>query len=82
MPYTKNGYCVGALGTMTAALGATRALAKHGIFAEVIGLAANETRRGCAYGVCFACAALDRVRGILKADGISVSEYLQRGQAP
>ena len=49
MPYTKNGYCVGALGTMTAALHATRALGKHGIFAEVIGLSANETKRGCAY---------------------------------
>ena len=82
MPYTKNGYCVGALGTMTAALRATRALARYGIFAEVIGLSASETKRGCAYGVSFDCAALDKVRVALKEDGVTVSEYLQRGRAP
>ena len=82
MPYTKNGYCVGALGTMTAALHATRALGKHGIFAEVIGLSANETKRGCSYGVCFDCDAIERVRAVLKSDGITVSQYLQRGSAP
>ncbi len=82
MPYTKKGYCVGALGTMTAALRATRTLATHGIFAEVIGLSQDETKRGCAYGVSFDCAALDEVRAALKSDGISVSQYLQRGRAP
>ena len=82
MPYTKNGYCVGALGTMTAALRATRALGKHGIFAEVIGLSARESKRGCGYGVSFDCAAIDQVRSILKSDGITVSEYLQRGRVP
>lgn len=82
MPYTKNGYCVGALGTVTVALHATRALAKHGIFAEVIGLSAKETKRGCAYGVSFDCAALGQVRGILKSEGVAVTEYLQRGHAP
>lgn len=82
MPYTKNGYCVGALGTMTVALQATRALAKHGIFAEVIGLAASETKRGCAYGISFDCAALDTVRAALKTEEITVSQYLQRGRAP
>lgn len=82
MPYTKNGYCVGALGTMTAALHATRALGKHGIFAEVIGLSANETKRGCAYGISFDCAALDAVRAALKSEGIAVSQYLQKGRVP
>ena len=82
MPYTKKGYCVGAIGTMTVALRATRTLAAQGIFAEVIGLSANETKRGCAFGVSFDCAMLDQVRAVLKSDGISVSQYLQRGSAP
>jgi len=82
VPYTKKGYCVGALGSMTAALKATRALGKHGIFAEVIGLSAEETRRGCAYGVCFDCGEIERVRAALKSDGITVSQYLQRGSVP
>ena len=82
MPYTKRGCCVGAIGTMTAALRATRTLASHGIFAEVIGLSANETKRGCAFGVSVDCAMLDQVRVALKSDGISVSQYLQRGNAP
>ena len=82
MAYTKKGYCVGALGSMTSALKATRALAAHGIFAEVIGLSATETKRGCAYGISFDCDAIDRVRSIFKSNGITVSQYLQRGRAP
>ena len=80
MAYTNNGYCVGALGTITPALQASRALARRGIHAEVIGLSANETKRGCAYGVSFDCAALDLVRTALREEGIPVSQYLQRGQ--
>lgn len=71
-----------ALGNMTTAIKATRALAAKGIFAEVIGLSATETRRGCAYGVSFDCAATDTVRAALKGAGISVSQYMQRGGAP
>ena len=78
MPYTKNGLCIGALGSMTTALKATRVLAKHGIFAEVIGLSATETRRGCAYGISFDCAMLDPLRAVLRNEGIAVSQYLQR----
>ena len=82
MAYTKKGYCVGALSSMTLAVKATRALAAHGIFSEVIGLSAAETRRGCAYGISFDCDAADRVRAILKSNAISVSQYLQRGSMP
>lgn len=82
MAYTKKGYCVGAMGSMTMALKATRALAAHGIFAEVISLAANETKRGCAFGVSFDCEALEQVRSILKSNAVSPSQYLQRGSVP
>ena len=82
MAHTKKGYCIGALGSMTSALKATRALAAHAIFAEVIGLSPAETKRGCAFGVSFDCDAIEDVRRILKSNGISVSQYLQRGTAP
>ena len=78
MAYTNNGYCVGALGTITVALQASRALSRRGIFSEVIGLSANETKRGCAYGISFDCAASDLVRAALREEGIPVSQYLQR----
>ena len=82
MAYTQSGYCIGALGSMTLALKATRALASHGIFAEVIGLTAGETKRGCAFGISFDCGAIDQVRRILKGHDISVSQYLQKGGTP
>ena len=82
MAYPKESYCVGAMGSMTSALKATRALAANGVLAEVVGLSAGETKRGCAYGVSFDCRALDLVRSIFKKSGISVSQYLQRGPAP
>ena len=73
---------MGALESMTAAVKATRTLAKQGIFAEVIGLSANETKRGCAYGVSFDCDAIDTVRAALRGSGITVTQYLQRGGVP
>ena len=82
MAYTKKGYCVGAMASITAALKASRALAAHGIFAEVISLSAGETKRGCAFGVSFDCDAADRVRAIFKSNAITVTQYLQRGTSP
>ena len=80
--YTKKGYCAGAIGSITAAVKATRTLAKQGIYAEVIALSAGETKRGCAYGISFDCDAIDTVRSVLKKAGISVSQYLQRSGSP
>ena len=82
MAYTPRERCIGALGSMTNALKASRALASRGIFAEVIGLSANETRRGCAFGVSFDCQALEQVRSTLKSAGITVTQYLKRGDPP
>ena len=80
--YTKKGYCTAALGTMTAAQKAMRALAARGIFAEIVGLSANETRRGCAFGVSFDCDATEQVRTTLRGVGIPVTQYLRRGGTP
>lgn len=82
MPYSEIKYCVGAIGSMTAALKASQILRGRGLRTEVIGLSASETKRGCAYGISFDCAVMSEVRNALKQGGIAVSQYLQRGGIP
>lgn len=79
-----NGYqrCIAALHSVTLAIKAQRALAAEGIGAEVITLNASETRRGCAYGLSFPCDAESRVRALLRAARIPVSQYLRKGGMP
>ncbi len=70
--------CVAAIGSMTLSIKAQRALLDAGVAARVIALSPRETKRGCAYGVSFACAA-DRVaRAALQQSGIPVSQYLTK----
>ena len=70
-------HCRAALGPVTAALRAKRALAEHGIPAEVVSLAPEESRRGCAFGIEFPCIKESAVRSVLRGSHISVSEYLK-----
>ena len=74
--------CVAALGSMTAAVKAQRALLASDIAAEVVALAPEETRRGCAYGVEFACDHAGTVRASLHAARISVSQYIEKDMRP
>ncbi|MBQ3063606.1 MAG: DUF3343 domain-containing protein [Clostridia bacterium] len=71
--------CRAALGPTSAALRAVRALQAVGINAEVVALAPNETKRGCAFGIEFACTDEPRVRATLRAARVSVSQYFKRG---
>lgn len=70
--------CVAAIGSMTAAIKAQRALLSANISAEVIALAPEETRRGCAYGVEFAAISENAARAVFRAARISVSQYILR----
>lgn len=74
--------CIAALGSMTAAVKAHRALLTSGIEAEVVALAPEDTRRGCAYGVEFPCAHASTVRASLHAARISASQYIEKDTAP
>ena len=67
-----------AIGSMTAAVGARRALATNGISSEVVALSPEQTRRGCAYGVEFALRDERAARTILRAARISVSQYIEK----
>lgn len=70
---------VGAIGSMTAAIKAQRALASSGIAVEIISLSPNETRRGCAYGIEYPLRLDTNVRNVLRAARISVSQYFRKG---
>lgn len=74
--------CIAALHSVTLAIKAQRALNAENISAEVITLNASETRRGCAYGLSFPCNEESRVRALLRAARIPVSQYLRKGGSP
>lgn len=70
---------IAAIGSMTAAIKAQRALNRAGITAEIVSLSPEETRRGCAYGISYALTREAAVRSTLRTAGISVSQYLRKG---
>ena len=74
--------CIAALGSMTAAVKAQRALLALGIKSEVVALSPEDTRRGCAYGVEFPCDRASEVHRSLNAARISVSQYIERDIKP
>ena len=82
MPHFENQICVGAIGSMTQALKGVRALQQSGLRAEVVALSAEETKRGCAYGISFACEEMGQVRSALRQAQVTVTQYLQRRALP
>lgn len=78
-PNTFRKKCVAAVGAMTAAIKAQRVLRSAEIDAEVVALAPEETRRGCAYGVEFSAARENEARAAFRAARVSVSQYILKG---
>ena len=79
MQYKSEEKGVAAIGSMTAAIKAQRALAASGITVEIISLSPGETRRGCAYGIEYPLRLDTNVRNALRAARISVSQYFRKG---
>ncbi len=71
--------CIAAVSSVTLAIKAQRALNSSGIPSEVISLTADQTRRGCAYGLEFSCTEESAVRALLRTAHIPVSQYLKKG---
>ena len=69
---------VAAIGSMTGAIKAKRALEAKGIACEIVSLEPSATKRGCAYGVIFAPGLEKAIRGVLREARIPVSQYLHR----
>jgi hypothetical protein len=77
-PYESTEVGVAALGSMTAALKAQRALTAAGLSLTVVSLSPSDTRRGCAYGVEFPLSLEGRVRTALQDARIPVSQYMRK----
>lgn len=69
---------VAAIGSMTAAIRAQRALQAVSIFSEVVSLLPSETHRGCAYGIEFATEQENAARLALRRERIRVSQYIRK----
>ncbi len=70
--------CTAAMGGMTLAQKAERALLAAGIAAEIVSLSPDETKRGCAFGVNFPCTMTNAARDALRRARIAPSQYLER----
>ena len=71
--------CTAALGSLTYAIKAQRALAENGLACEIVKLDSSMTRRGCAYGVTFSCEEQRAVRSILGKEKITVTGFVNGG---
>ena len=61
--------------SMTIALKAQKALAKHALRANVVKI--SSSARGCSYGIEFDCGLTGNVRAVLDEAGIVVKEYFR-----
>ncbi|MCI8611878.1 MAG: DUF3343 domain-containing protein [Clostridiales bacterium] len=68
--------CIAAMKNMTAAIKGRSALESVGIRCAIVSLEPTLTKRGCAYGLSFSCAYLDKVKSVLSSKRISYGEIL------
>ena len=65
--------CIAAMRNMTAAIKGRSAV---GIHCAIVSLEPTLTKRGCAYGLSFACAHLERAKSVLSSRRINYGEIL------
>lgn len=68
--------CIAAMKNMTAAIKGRSALESAGIRCAIVSLEPTLTKRGCAYGLSFPCAYLDKVKSVLSSKRINYGEIL------
>lgn len=73
---------VAAIGAMTAAIRAQRALQAANLYAEVVALLPTETKKGCAYGVEFWERDESAARAVFRQARIRVSQFLKKEAPP
>ncbi len=67
--------CTAAIGSMTGAMKAQKALSAAAIRSSVVKLASS-AHRGCSYGVSFPCAQQNNVRLILENAGVKIRGFM------
>lgn len=80
--YPTQELCIAAIGSMTAAIKAERALQGAGLSVRIVSLLPEETKRGCAYGIEYPCTAEGEVRSALRNAHLTPSQFLKRGGKP
>ena len=75
--YGNGAFCSAVTLSMTNAMKAQRALAKHAIKSNVKKLGGSISKNGCVYGIEFECENMMRVKSILDTYSIEVKEYLR-----
>ena len=71
--------CTAAIGSLTLAMKAQSALDNSRVNGKIVKLDPSMTKRGCAYGIEYACEDHKAVRSAFNAAKISVSSYLKGG---
>ena len=74
-----NSTCFAAIGSITYAQKAQKALAAAAIPSSVTKAEVSSSRRGCVYGVRFSCAQESNVRTVLSNVRIAVKEWTDEG---
>ena len=82
MPSDSREKIVAAIGAMTAAIHAQRALQAAGLYAEVVALLPTETKKGCAYGIEIPQRDETAARAVLRQARIRVSQFLRKEARP
>ena len=72
-----NNTCFAAIGSITYAQKAQKALAAAAIPSSVTKAEVSSSKRGCVYGIRFSCAQESNVRAILSNARIAVKEWIE-----
>lgn len=68
--------CIATIPSLNICIKAQRALNQNAIFCKIVSIDPKLTRRGCAYGIEFACSDERNVRSVLRRHGIHPSQFL------
>ena len=68
--------CIATIPPLNICIKAQKALAQNAIFCKIVSIDPKLTRRGCAYGIEFACSEQRNVKLILQRAGIHPSQFL------
>lgn len=70
--------CIASISSLNLSIKAQKALAEERIYARVVSLDPKLTKRGCAYGIEFACSDEHSVRYVLRRAGVHPSQFIKK----
>ncbi len=70
--------CIATISSLNLSIKAQKALASEKIYSKIVSIDPKLTKKGCAYGIEFACSEERTVRTILHRAGIFPSQFIQK----